>query len=467
MSLSLTLPIVASTPGTDAADMINTALTAVQNTFNAHAHTGGDGAKIKPAGIEIDSSLSFIDSLLIQHGTTGMKFCGFSSQASAPSFGHGLFVLNDDLYYNNGTINLAITSGGAPLPQPNGLTDIYDTNTLGSGKLGYLGSNVYKFTEGDGATAAASTTLSGIQASNINSVPGGNLEFTVPDGQFLLDVAAVGGTATLGSAGTMTVKSDADVVVTSGTEMGLTTTAGHLTLTSTQSTSNIALVGGAGAGNGCTFSGGSSSMSIFRNIDITATSNLTGGGRGVAFVANNGEAKLETTRGATLIKAAHSSAGAGTVTLESNADVILEPGAPITANYCTTTPNTILITDNETDPGELETVDVGHRNRQNCISARATFDVVPITDPSPSVTPRANRWNVASADYTDPVTPVAGEYTITLNEAIPSDASLVLTSNNASLTVPAYVAVLNVGLTTIDVKFSADVTAFSLVVVGA
>jgi len=454
-SMNLVLPEVGITPGPTWGTLLNDALVP---KIEEHDHSPGSGVYVKTSGsigIDVNGDMSFKKIGAATYSrATDVKSIEFIGAPVYPVAGNlNLYADASDLFFRDGSgVEIQITSGGTVPSAKYGLTDTYDTTTLGSGKLGYLAGNVYKFTDGD-ASSADLSSLSGFEASNISSLPGGN---------FLLDVAAAGGTATLGSAGTMTVKSDADVVVTSGTEMGLTTTAGHLTLTSTLSTSNIALVGGTGSGNGCTFSGGSSSMSIFRNIDITASANLTGGGRVVALVANNGSAKLETTRGATLIKAAHTSAGLGTVTLESNADVILEPGAPITANYCTTTPNTILITDNETDPGNLETVDVGHRNRQNCISARATFDVVALT----SVTPRANRWNVASAAYTVPG-PVAGQYSITLNEAIPSDASIIVMSNEIGWTGLAGAAYLNGGLTNIDVVFAVDVTVFSLIVVGA
>jgi hypothetical protein len=381
-----------------------------------------------------------------------MKFCGFSTQTSAPSFGHGLFVLNNDLYYNNGTIDMAITSGGAPLPQPNGLTDAYDTNTLGTGKLGFISAgNLYRFTRGDWGDAASSA-LAPINTKTILETDSGAL---------VIDALT---SATIGSVSTMTVKSDVDVAVTSGTSMALLTDIG----------SPLNLTGGTHlSAGGILMAGGGCTLNLLRDITITASRAVdinAGAGGAVTIDAStsvDSTAKLinlNSTRGAITLTAVGLPIDIGEVVLDATGDIVFDPGDVIgPGNYCTTTPNTILITDNETDPGNLDTVDVGHRNRQNCISARATFDVVALT----SVTPRANRWNVASAAYTVPGIPVAGQYSVTLNEAIPSDASIMIMSNTPGGAPISAAAYISGALTNIDVVFTSDVTVFSLMVVGA
>tara|TARA_R100000808_G_C2155477_1_gene168159 strand:+ start:19372 stop:21015 length:1644 start_codon:yes stop_codon:yes gene_type:complete len=142
-----------------------TSLTLIETTFNAHDHTT-EGASIPSAALNINADVPFNDNRL-----TTAQTIGFQSSASFPTppRGNMLFVLSNDLWYNDGTNDIQLTSGGAGLPSADGFTDGYVNNVLGQGKAGYIvGSTLYRFTQGDAADALSST-LANAEANHITA----------------------------------------------------------------------------------------------------------------------------------------------------------------------------------------------------------------------------------------------------------------------------------------------------------
>ena len=146
MALVLVLPSPGVTPGITAANDINTALTSIQNTFNSHDHTGGDGVPLGVAGISIDGDLSF-ESLGQDYKATDAQAFGFKNQSVSPAGGLMLFIKDPggavppnvpaDLWFNNGINEIQLTSGGGALPSSDGFTQDYNNSFPNLGKAAY------------------------------------------------------------------------------------------------------------------------------------------------------------------------------------------------------------------------------------------------------------------------------------------------------------------------------------------
>jgi len=210
MALVLVLPSPGVTPGITAAGQINTALTSIQNTFNAHDHTGGNGVPIGVAGISIDGDLSF-ESLGQDYKATDAQAFGFKNQSVSPAGGLMLFIKDPggavppnipaDLWFNNGVVEIQLTSGGGALPSDDGFTQDYNNTVLTLGKAAYQqGLQRYKFTTGDGADAIASSLASGmfskveteIVESQVTVGFSGDLDLIANSGLLTLNFGGVG-----------------------------------------------------------------------------------------------------------------------------------------------------------------------------------------------------------------------------------------------------------------------------------
>lgn len=118
--MTLTLPTVGVTAGPAYATQINAALTVV----DGHDHSTGSGVQITPAGININADLS-INSMNV----TDVKTVRFTAQPAAlagasPNLA-ALYVVNEDLYYNDGLGNqVAITASGAIAGAPGNITNL-------------------------------------------------------------------------------------------------------------------------------------------------------------------------------------------------------------------------------------------------------------------------------------------------------------------------------------------------------
>lgn len=147
-NMSLTLPVVGVTAGPTYATQVNAALTVI----DGHDHATGSGVQITPAGLNINSDLS-----INSHNVTDVETVRFTAQPAAlagvsPNLA-ALYVVNEDLYYNDGLGNqIAITTAGAVVGAPGNIT-----NLLPPASVTYTsgGSPNYKFM----STATVSANL--------------------------------------------------------------------------------------------------------------------------------------------------------------------------------------------------------------------------------------------------------------------------------------------------------------------
>ncbi len=108
-NMLLTLPVVGVTAGPTYATQVNAALTVVDQ----HDHSSGSGVQITPSGLNISSDLSFQS-----NDAVDLRTARFTAQASAlpgttPDLAC-LYVVGDNLYYNDGSGNqIAMTASGS------------------------------------------------------------------------------------------------------------------------------------------------------------------------------------------------------------------------------------------------------------------------------------------------------------------------------------------------------------------
>lgn len=119
-NMSLTLPVVGVTAGPTYATQVNAALTVI----DGHDHATGSGVQITPAGLNINADLS-----INSHNVTDVETVRFTAQPAAlagisPNLA-ALYVVNEDLYYNDGLGNqIAITTAGAVVGAPGNITNL-------------------------------------------------------------------------------------------------------------------------------------------------------------------------------------------------------------------------------------------------------------------------------------------------------------------------------------------------------
>lgn len=145
--MNLVLPTVGSEPGPDWASDLNSAFEAV----DAHDHTGGNGAQIPSAGLNINSDLGFNG-----YNATLLRSVRLSSQAASLATANDkncLSVVSGDLYYNNGSgTAIQLTSGsGLNAASIGGIGGDYGTS---SASVSYSDTTkVFSFTQSSGVTA--------------------------------------------------------------------------------------------------------------------------------------------------------------------------------------------------------------------------------------------------------------------------------------------------------------------------
>lgn len=121
--MQLDLPTVSTTLGPEWASL----LIAAQNLIDSHDHSTDHGAKVTPAGLTINSDLSFE-----QFQATNLKAVQLYAQAStlAASFIGVVYRYNNDLYYNNSAgTPIQITSGSAVVSPGSGVLTVGSTVT--------------------------------------------------------------------------------------------------------------------------------------------------------------------------------------------------------------------------------------------------------------------------------------------------------------------------------------------------
>jgi len=107
--MNLTVPVVGSEPGPDWANDLNASLTVV----DSHNHAPGSGVQINPAGININSDLTF-NASNNAIALRSVRFAIQSANLSGPADLGCLYEVGVDLYYNDGAGNqIRITQGGS------------------------------------------------------------------------------------------------------------------------------------------------------------------------------------------------------------------------------------------------------------------------------------------------------------------------------------------------------------------
>jgi len=112
-NMALILPTVGSDPGPDYATHLNASLSII----DAHDHTSGNGVKITPSGLNINTDLS-----IGSNNLTSIRSSRFISNAAVLALGTDLNcvnVVNGDLYFNDGSGNkVRITQAGGVAGSP-------------------------------------------------------------------------------------------------------------------------------------------------------------------------------------------------------------------------------------------------------------------------------------------------------------------------------------------------------------
>lgn len=104
-NMNLILPGVGLTAGPQYASDLNASLTII----DSHNHAPGSGVQITPAGIDINTDLSFQN-----NSATLVKEITFQTQLSLPTDLDAIYVSGVDLWYNDGNGNqIQITSAGS------------------------------------------------------------------------------------------------------------------------------------------------------------------------------------------------------------------------------------------------------------------------------------------------------------------------------------------------------------------
>lgn len=118
-NMNLVIPGVGTENGPQYASDINSSLTII----DGHDHSPGYGTPVTPAGLNINSDLTFIG-----NNATNLRSIRFSSQGSALSGAQDLdcaFVVGNDLYYRDGNgVSVRITQNGAVAGTPGSIANL-------------------------------------------------------------------------------------------------------------------------------------------------------------------------------------------------------------------------------------------------------------------------------------------------------------------------------------------------------
>lgn len=118
-NMNLTVPSVGVTTGPEYASQVNSAL----NVIDAHDHSSGNGVKVTPNGLNINSELPFSNNNIIS-----LRSARFQSQGAPLALTSDLnclYVSGVDLYYNDGNGNqVQITTGGGVAGAPGSIANL-------------------------------------------------------------------------------------------------------------------------------------------------------------------------------------------------------------------------------------------------------------------------------------------------------------------------------------------------------
>lgn len=117
--MNLSIPAVGVDPGPEWATDLNNSLTLIDQ----HDHSPGYGVAISPAGLNINSDLSFGSNNAIS--LRSVRFTPQSAILSLPADIGCIYEVNADLYYNDGVGNqIRITQAGSIAGSPGSITNL-------------------------------------------------------------------------------------------------------------------------------------------------------------------------------------------------------------------------------------------------------------------------------------------------------------------------------------------------------
>lgn len=121
--MNLVLPIPTQEIGPDWAEELNTAF----EVIDSHNHASGNGVKVTPAGLNINTHLDFQESKAYNLFST--QYDDMDTPLSGASNANSVSVSGGNLYFTNGSgISVQITSGGSVVSVPTS-TDSFEYTT--------------------------------------------------------------------------------------------------------------------------------------------------------------------------------------------------------------------------------------------------------------------------------------------------------------------------------------------------
>jgi hypothetical protein len=149
--MNLSLPTVTVTLGPTWANQINEAL----ERIDSHDHSNGNGVRITPLGLNINSDLEFNNNRASDLEL--VKFRSQSTSKSGASNVNSIYSTSGDLYFTNGNgVPIQITSGGALISTPGAVQNFERQNVASDLIIGPSDTFVYLTVD---TTAARQITL--------------------------------------------------------------------------------------------------------------------------------------------------------------------------------------------------------------------------------------------------------------------------------------------------------------------
>jgi hypothetical protein len=161
-NMGLRIPVVGQDPGPDWANNINASLTII----DGHNHTPGSGVPIPPAGLNINSDLTFQD-----NNATNLRSGRFYPQSAPLSLGTDLGAIYEsgvDLWYNDGNGNqIRLTQSGSIVGTAGSITGL----PSGTASASYSsGAFTWQSATNTPATMNVGPLVVGDQVANSNTV---------------------------------------------------------------------------------------------------------------------------------------------------------------------------------------------------------------------------------------------------------------------------------------------------------
>lgn len=178
----LVLPTVSETVGPDWASDIVAALQRV----DLHDHSAGNGAKVTPAGLNINAALNFAGQAAQQ-----VKFLGLNSQANGDASDAGSFVrIGTNIWWKNAAGAMVQLTSGTALATPG--TGEISASVISSYPYSVLTGDAQKVLVIDSSAARTVNLPAALNSMFVMIKDGGGLAATnnisvVPDGADLID----------------------------------------------------------------------------------------------------------------------------------------------------------------------------------------------------------------------------------------------------------------------------------------